>query len=304
MKFTNKAKTHPAIAGYLQSQHYFLKGDISTTGLIKPPRETLLCQRHDDEIIVDVSKNYKSKAGTEFHAGVQRWIEKNQPKGVMSEKKLRMDINNWVVTGTADIIDYLLHQLWDIKNASVWAKIFGAKHEYQAQLNIYKVMAEATIEYLQINELFIAFGFTDWHKSDLYKKDYPKLAIDVLEIPVWPKDKTIAYMEDRVAYHQDAINEEDDNLPYCTGHGTVDNERWEKPSKFAVYKGGYTKAKRASKLENTLDKANAWVAKQKEPEKYLVYHRLGEQTKCKDWCDAAPFCNQWKELQDNQMEAV
>jgi hypothetical protein len=304
MQYTNKAKTHPAIAGYLQSQHYFLKGDISTTGLIKSPRESQLLKRHDAEIVVDVASLYKSKAGTEFHAGVQRFIAENKAMfpHVLSEQPLEANIAGWEVTGTADIIDLGTNQLWDMKNSSIWAKIFGAKPEYKAQLNIYRAMSMELG--IRIDKLFIAFGFTDWHKSDLYKKDYPKQEIDILEIPVWPIHKTRDYMWERVAFHQANQDATDDELPDCTGCDSDSNERWEKPSKFAIYSGKFTRSKRASKLCNTLIEAKSWVDGKKDPSKYSIYFRRGEQTKCKDWCDAAPFCNQWAKLKATELEEI
>ena len=304
MQYTNKAKIHPAIAAYLQSQHYFLKGDISCTRLISSPRATQLEKRHDKDIIVDVSELYKAKAGTEYHGGVERFIKANPDlfPGVVSETKFKMDVMGWVVTGTADIIDKLTKQLWDMKNSSVWAMMFGVKHEHKAQLNIYKAMAKEIG--IDIERLFIAFGFTDWHKSDLYKKDYPQLAIDFLEIPVWSAERTMDYIEDRVEYHQESVETPDEDLPDCTGYGTESNERWEKPSKFAIYSGKYAKSKRAAKLCDSLDDAQAWVNSKKEPAKYSIYFRRGVQTKCEDWCDASPFCSQWKELQATAMEEI
>jgi hypothetical protein len=305
MQYTNKANLHPAHAGYLKSQHYWLKGDISATGLISSPRATQLIKRHEEEIVKDVSENYKSRAGTEYHRGLHVHILERQaaedPEYIhlLSEHPVNTTIHGWVVTGTIDLVDPIRKQIRDLKNTSVWGYIFGAKHEYQAQLNVY-----LTLSAMDIDELFIEFGFTDWHKGDTYKKDYPQEPNAVLKIPVWKASKTWEYISKRVLLHQKAVDIPDDDLPTCTGDGTISNERWEKPAKFAVYKNGYTKTKRASKLENSLDEANAWVAKQKEPDKYKVYFRRGEQTKCKDWCDAAPFCNQWARLQADEMEEV
>ena len=81
--------------------------------------------------------------------------------------------------------------------------------------------------------------------------------------------------------------ENDDDLPFCT-----DEERWQRPSKFAV---GKKKTKRALRVLDSHEEAEDWMVTTGKGE--YIEERPGQAIRCENYCDVAPFCNQWKEMQ-------
>ena len=70
---------------------------------------------------------------------------------------------------------------------------------------------------------------------------------------------------------------------------------WAKPTVFAVCRPGQAKAVRAKGL-TTVEKAEEYIrnSKAKDKDTFTIDMRPGERTKCKTFCKAAPFCNQYK----------
>jgi hypothetical protein len=84
--------------------------------------------------------------------------------------------------------------------------------------------------------------------------------------------------------HQEAENTPSDKLLPCTPE-----ERWERPTRYALMKKG---RKRAIKLYDTEEDANGAV---KEKDHYVEY-RKGESVRCENYCPVKEFCNQYKEM--------
>jgi hypothetical protein len=79
-------------------------------------------------------------------------------------------------------------------------------------------------------------------------------------------------------------------LPDCTP-----KERWVRDTKWAVYKKGN---KRASRLLDSEEEAVGWIAEKEDAENYKVVFREGESVRCARYCSAAPWCEQWKRIQE------
>ncbi len=106
----------------------------------------------------------------------------------------------------------------------------------------------------------------------------------MLPVPLWGYEKAEAFCRERVRLHAMAQSG-NGALPECTAE-----ERWEKSPKWAVMKKG---RKRALRLYDT----EAEAQKHAQSEKLChVEHRPGESVRCQSYCNAAPYCDQWKAL--------
>ena len=95
------------------------------------------------------------------------------------------------------------------------------------------------------------------------------------------------YIKDRVYLHQLAGHRARNGraLPECTAE-----ERWERPSKFAVRKPG---RKTALRVFDDLVQAQDLAAQT--PSGY-VEHRPGASVRCEGYCPVAQFCAQWQKI--------
>lgn len=251
--------------------------DISVTTLLDPPRKRVLLQRHHEEIEEDCSQVLYRLYGSIAHT-----IMHKNSEG-LAEKRFYMNVLGWRVSGQMDLVEN--KTVLDYKFSSVWSFLDGVKPEYEAQLNLYKLLAEHNE--LEIEKLTIIALFRDWSANEARRSDnYPKDPVQVYNIPIWEPEKAKAFLEERVRLHQEA----ETNLPECSSA-----DKWERPTKYALMKKGNT---RASRVYDTMDEAAA----NKKPE-HEIEVRPGEWVRCADYCGAAPFCCLWQEHKKQQMLA-
>ena len=91
---------------------------------------------------------------------------------------------------------------------------------------------------------------------------------------MWTMDEATLYIDQRLYQHRLAI---DGKSVECSAE-----ERWSKPTKYAVMKPG-----RKTALA-VYDEPPASV-----PPGTNIVTRPGEAVRCKDYCGAAPWCRQW-----------
>jgi hypothetical protein len=126
----------------------------------------------------------------------------------------------------------------------------------------------------------------DWQRREAqFKPEYPQAPVVSVDIPLWPEEQAMGYMQERVTLHQDA------QLLWDTQEAVVecsDEERWTKPTTYAVMKKG---AKRATKVFDNVDDAKAHADTLGSG--YSVTTREGGRTRCENYCSVAEFCTQW-----------
>lgn len=278
MILTNKLNLPSSIYNAVKRDPY-TKGDahISVTGLIGPARKRILELRHADEITEDVADRIWSLMGQITHGILERADDE-----AWCEERLYIVRHGWRISGQFDRV--LLENdglLQDYKLTSTYSVKDGAKPEYVAQANLYRLMLQEhgyTVEKLQIVAIL-----RDWQRSKAkHDPNYPQAPCVVIDLPAWPKEQTEAYITGRLTIHGWAQTA----LPDCT-----DDERWYRGEKFALVKLGN---KKATKLFNTKEEAIAWT--ENDDNLYKIEHRRGENLRCSDYCSAAPFCSQYQEL--------
>jgi hypothetical protein len=245
--------------------------DISVTRLIQPPRKVELERRHNAEITEDASDRIWALMGQLGHLILER-----AGNGAIVEKRLFGIINGCKVSGQVDLIG---DTIVDYKFTSIWAVKEGIKDEWIQQLNLNRYLAH--MNNMVVNHLQIVAILRDWSKPEAARnRELPQSQVVVMESPVWTMDESEAFMVSRVKLHMGA--RDSGRLPLCT-----DDETWQRPQKWAIMKPGN---KRASKLCDTLEEAE----RLKSNGSYVEF-RPGERPRCEHYCNAAPFCSQFRE---------
>lgn len=275
--WTNLHGIDEAVATAIRNDPYELVGDISVTGLLRPPQMAALELAHKDEVTQDVSEGLWRLLGEAMHYVVS----KAEVEGSISEHRLTTEVLGWVVSGAFDrwtngtIVDY--------KCTSVWSYIFGGRAEWQAQLNLYALLAEE--HRYPVTNLKIVLLLRDWNKRQARENpEWPAHPFAEIEVEKWPREYTERFLEDRVFIHQLAAR----GIPEykdCT-----DEERWARPDSWAVTKPG---AKRAYRVFDSAFKANELNDRLSG---FQVVHRKGENIRCQSYCSVARFCEQAKAL--------
>jgi hypothetical protein len=275
--------------------------DWSITQLIDAPQIRVLKEHYAEEIEAqrDVSENVAMVIGTVMHNYLEGFVQ----KPCIAEERFFMQLDGWTISGQVDLqellgndktYDKLLWCLQDHKTCKAYAVIFG-KIEWENQLNGYAALVEDQTD-RQITKLQANAIILDWTRSAAMRdKNYPRSPIEFIDIPLWSRQERKDYLRARIALHELADFEwmTDGTLPECT-----DQERWTKPTTYAVMKG---KNKRATKVCDT----------RKDAEKYIEIHstkaapmhvqkRPGESTRCKDnWCKVNQWCTQYQQEQED-----
>jgi hypothetical protein len=280
MKVTNRHGLPDALVRAVTNDPY-TKGDceFSVTELLAPARQRALMAAHRDEIEEDVADRLFSLYGQVAHLILERANVVD-----LAEKRFFGKIGDATVSGQVDslmIVDGVLTD-WKFTSAAGFYRGKAPKPEWEAQLNF-------QLELLRQNDLdagTLQIGglLRDYSKAAAERsKDYPQAPVVLMPIPLWPREKTVRTMQERIDAHRDARG---GFLPLCTAE-----ERWEKPGVWAVMKEGQ---KRAVKLFDTEKEAQDFVAESGKG--LVVVERPGESTRCKSYCVAKNFCSQWSTL--------
>jgi len=180
-------------------------------------------------------------------------------------------------------------KLTDWKVTSCYSFLLGDKPEWEAQLNCYAWLYRQNG--FQVTKLQIVAILRDWMASRAEKEpDYPQCAVMVVEIPLWEPTVIQEYIEHRVRIHQEAEDVPDDWLNPCSPQ-----ERWEKPTTWAVMKKGNKRATRVYE-EEPMARAHMLQQSALNAKDFEIVERPGESVRCERYCKAAPFCSQKKEM--------
>lgn len=291
MILTNKYDLPQPLVAAIKNDQYVFHGDRSTTGLICPPRIHQLCKRHDLEIEEDVSDGIWRLVGNNTHdileraGGLMQKEEHLFGAGVIVEKRFNVRMLDWVVGGRIDLFEEAIGRLTDWKLTSVWGAVHGIKPEHEQQLNMNAFFMHMN-NIFHIRTLWLVLILRDWSKHKARQDNsYPKCQVAVQNIRLRPYPEIKRFIEERIRLHQASETMPDDVLLPCT-----DEERWKRPDSYAVMKKG---GKRALRCLDSYEKAKVWMQQNKRGDE--IDFREGTFPRCEDYCNAAPWCNQWQE---------
>lgn len=286
MKYSNDTGLPEVFAKAVMRDTYTRgKADISATGLLKPPRQAFLAYQHDHEIVVDVSKQVWSLFGRAVH----NVLEQGTVDGYILEQRYFAESCGWTVSGQIDVqrLDPQGITLMDWKTRKAYAVMNGRESDEQ-QLNIYAWLMRKNDK--EVSQLQIVNIIRDHSSFEAERNpSYPQREVVVTDIDLWTFAEQERFVKEKIQSHQIASI----SLPECTPE-----ERWIRPSKFAVQKTH--DSKRAFKLFN-----NGKDAKKVANEKgYIVEERKGEPIRCQRFCEVSEFCEQYQsELINKQGES-
>jgi hypothetical protein len=279
---TNNHNIPEAIAKAIINDDYQKEGRFSVTELIKSPQMRVLEKRYESQITVDVSDGLWRLLGQSVHYV----LEKGELDEHITEKRLGIDIEGVKITGKIDLYSGTEKKVIDYKVTSVWSFMFGSKPEWEAQLNLYRLLYESAG--FPVNGLEIHAILRDWMQSKAYSNGYPKIPFKKLRVPIWNNDKTWSYLTERVRLHLASEELTDEVLPECTAR-----EKWERAGKIALMKKG---RKSAVKLFDEMAFAEEALETVKSTKKGTFYleQRPGQRVRCERYCDAKNFCYQYR----------
>jgi hypothetical protein len=286
---TNKYGLPDALYRAIKNDPYTFTGQYSVTQLIQPPQIRQLSRRHADKIEEDVTDRLWTLLGSAVHKVLERSEDKHAED--LQEVRIEKDFNGTIVSGQADLWESP-DKLYDYKFTSVWAGIGELKKDWIYQLN----MLAHLYRYagIPVNHLYILAIFRDWSKNRAKQGgDYPEVGAKVIPIPAMKDGDIEQLFLERIAIHEKAAKLKDENLPECSSE-----ERWERPTQFALMKN---KNKRALKLFDSVFLA---VETKEELERscpkdtFYLETRIGESIRCESYCPAKNFCHQYKRMKE------
>lgn len=277
MKVTNSMGLPQAFVNAVNLEKHNKEGCYSATTLLKGACETILGNRHFDEIEVDVADCVWQIWGTAVHS----IFEKAGIEG-LKEESFEVPVGNSKVTGRVDLFDEKNNVLYDWKTASTYKITFNDFEDWRKQGLIYAWLMKQNGVIVKKCR-FIAL-LKDHSKSKA-KTDpqYPQKPVwnyefDVTEEALAEIEKfIIAKVQELETQSQKA----DEEITPCTAE-----ERWATEDKWAVMKNG---RKTALKLCNSEEEAKSFSGD------YIEF-RQGESRKCADYCNCKDFCPFYKAL--------
>ena len=263
-------------AAYLNDSYDAPQGEkrLSVSQLISPAQKLHLERKHADKLEMDVIDTIPALLGQALHHILER-AGPAAPTHV-PERRLETMHDGWIISGKTDLYETAEHIIVDYKNSSVWTYVFG-KIEWTQQLNVYRWISERNG--FPVKGLAIALFCGDWRRGEAKRSpDYPARVVNI-PVPMWTMDEATAFVDKRLALHRAA--QEGKDVP-CSSE-----ERWAKPTKYAVMKPG---RKTAVSLHESMTEATLASGAGT-----TIEVRPGESVRCNGYCLAgnAGVCPQW-----------
>lgn len=251
---------------------------FSVTDLIGPPLIRHLKLKHWEELSEDASERLWMLLGS----AVDKVISEHA-KDAMVQFKFEVPIDGVMIVGKPDIFYLETGEIQDWKVTSVWSFLLGDKKDWERQLNCYAW--GMTKRSYPAAKLTINAILRDWQKSKILRdQDYPRIPFISRDIPLWTFGEQEQYIKEQLELHRMSEPTE------CTPE-----EKWEKPTTYAVMKKG---RKSALRVLGSEPEAYAWIEEQEtaqHQQKWVsnnisVVERPGECVRCLNYCSVRGVC--------------
>ena len=291
MKLTNKFNLPQTFVNVIDRPTYSKgKAHISATEIINSPRIVQLKKKYWNEIEQDASEMVWSLFGSAVH----NILEHGKDDHHIVEERLHLMFEGWHISGAIDLQEVEPNgtiTISDYKVTGAWA-VMNEKDDWHRQLNIYAWLVEK-IKGTKVGKLQIIAIIRDWSARDAAtKENYPPSPVATIDIPLWTFEEREAFITKRIYDHGAALFEMETggDLPECNAE-----EMWEKKTSYALKKDGNVRAKSVHETHDDAEKALAKAEESaKKSEKFFIEIRQGERTRCKNYCQVSPFCNQYQ----------
>lgn len=281
MTITNKFNLPQSLVNAVTTERHNAEGCVSATTLLQGVKQIILTSRHWEELEDDVSDRVWAIFGTAVH----KLLEESNPNA-FTEEHFEFDVGGKTVTGQVDLYDMEEKCITDYKTASVWKIIYKSFDDWKKQGLIYAWLLKH--EGLDVKRCRFLAMLRDWSASEAKKKpEYPQSQIYEYTFDVTKTDLTEIgmFITKKIEDITNAEKLSDNDIPPCS-----EEERWAKPTTYAVMKEG---RKTALKVCNTLGEANTY--KSKAGAGCYVEVRPGSSPRCENYCLCCNHCNFYKE---------
>jgi len=282
MKIINRLNLPAGFVKACSPEKHNAQGCLSATTLIMGIKQILLTERHWEELEDDVSDRLWAIWGQAVHS-----LMESEGENDFTEQKMAYKVNDVTVTGTIDNYDMKHGIIFDYKTASVNKIKFNDFKDWYLQGMIYAWLLRKNK--FPVNKCRFIALLKDFSRTEAIRDyQYPKEPVYVYEFPVTLQAlfKIEIFINNKVSEYHRCITLDDNAIPPCSP-----DERWEKPSKFAVMKNGN---KRAVKLFDKREEAE--ILATEKGENHFIEFRQGESIKCQSFCLCSSFCNFNKDL--------
>lgn len=300
MKF-DESQVPPIIKDAIMNEGYRDDGErtfeYSATVLCKSPRQVQLERRHKAEIPQNTIENaWYSFAGSAMHDYLERNL-KNNRRYLVEKRIIRFDkplgstneADYRRVGAKFDAYDKETRTLSDHKTTTTFVHGKEMKPEWIKQLMINAYFLEK--EGYKVDRCAINAIYLDWRGSRLaYAKsgEYPTAPCCEFSMDAWPLEDREYLYKSLLKDHVDAEQIPDNDLPFCDP-----DYCWESGGSFAIYREG---GARAIKLCPSLEDAQQYMKyKNLSGPNVKIEERKPTRRRCAEYCNAAPFCNQYQE---------
>lgn len=275
---------------YLRDKYDPGKSDYTATSLLKPPMLFALEKKYADDIETDVADNLASFFGTSVHNSCEDALQHNKRYIVEERFYRKIKVPNspgekktFLIGGQVDLFDLETNQLSDHKYTSIMKYLMGDKSEYEQQLNINRWLLRGnghTVDSVRINLLA-----KDWRKGESKKNpDYPPTPYVPVDLPIWDDEDVETFIRNQIV--------EKEHAKLGTYRVCTEEERWARPSKYAVMKKG---RKSAVRVLDSQEEAEQYIIDKKLDKSHTIDFRPGENIRCEQYCPVSEWCPWFKE---------
>jgi len=281
MIITNKLNLPVGLVKAVSTERHNADRCISATTLLQGVKQIVLTDRHWDDLADDVSDRVWAVFGSAVHSLLEHEGETD-----FTEQEMSFQIGDITITGRIDNYDMQNGIICDYKTASIWKVKFNDFEDWYKQGMIYAWLLTKN-GFKAEKCRFIAL-LKDHSKIEAERDhQYPPNPVFVYEYDITPERLAgiETFIRSKVDEYTWYLDFPDDAIPPCNPA-----ERWDKATKYAVKKEGRKTAIRVLDDQESADHLAAELG-----QGHYVEVRLGESTKCKNYCLCCEFCDYYRD---------
>lgn len=222
MKYINNLQAPEPFFRAVKNDTYDSGGsDFTATSLANPPKVYALMKKYGEGLETEANTRVASLIGQAIHKLAERAA---RPGIDLVEQRYFSKFLGYKVSAQIDLLEQDTGILYDWKSTKAYAfhqkTGAGQKPEYITQMNIGLELLRRNN--LEARELHIIALLKDWdEKKAEADPGYPQSEVIEVSLPIWSREKTVAYIEERIQLHVKALKE----LPECSSKDTWGGNR-------------------------------------------------------------------------------